>query len=144
MRYPAVFFALLSLAACGPRDRCTAPVQPKLMSVADMSLDDKANALGVPPSQVPGPPRSASSYGALMAGMTDNAHAQSIYQSFVDSRNDGLRQQYCVENESYKARTMKDEMGSIAHAVMATCHENDEAATLATVLKYRNCAQGNS
>ena len=92
--------AAICLAACGPRDRCTAPVQPKLMSVADMSLDDKANALGVPPYQVPGPPGRQAPTGALMSGMNDNAHAQSVYQSFVDSRNDGLRQQFCVENES--------------------------------------------
>ena len=54
----------------------------------------------------------------------------------------------CASNFAWKmnpdkARGMKDEMGSIAHAVMATCHENDERHS-ATVLKYRNCAQGNS
>jgi hypothetical protein len=134
----------LFLAGCGARDRCVAPIQPKPMSVADMSLDDKANVLGVPPEQVPGAPKAASSFGALMSGLNDNAEAQSRYQSFVDHKNAALQQQYCVENEAHKARGMKDELSSIAHAVLATCHGDDEAAAEATVLKYRNCAAGNS
>ena len=133
----------LLLAACGPHDRCVAPPQPKLMSVADMSLDDKANALGVPPERVPAEPRSASSYGALVSGLNDNEAARSAYQSFIDHKNAALRQQYCVENEGYKARGMKDELASIAHAIMATCHTDDEADAEATLLKYRNCAAGN-
>ena len=133
----------LLLAGCDPRDRCVAPVQPRQMSVADMSLDDKANVLGVAPERVPGAPRSAPSYGALMSGLNDNAQAQSEYQSFVDHKNAALREQFCVENEAYKARSMKDELSGIAHAVMATCHSGDEAAAEATVLKYRNCAAGN-
>ena len=139
-----LILSALVLAGCGPHDRCTVPLQPKPMSVADMSLDDKANALGVSPSQVPSEPKSANTYGALMSGLNDNAHAQSVYQSFVDHKNAALRQQYCVENEAYKARGMKDEMGTIGHAVMATCHSDDEAAVLALLLKYRNCASGNS
>jgi hypothetical protein len=139
-----LLFSLLALAACGPHDRCIAPPQPKLMSLADMSLDDKANALGVPPAQVPGQPKSASSYGALMSGLNDNAEAQSVYASFIDHKNAALRQQYCVENEAYKARGMKDDMGTISHAVMATCRSDDEASVLALLLKYRNCASGNS
>ena len=144
MRSPLILAAsALLLAACGPHDRCTAPAQPKLMSVSDMSLDDKANALGVPPERVPAEPRSASSYGALVAGMNDNEAAKSVYQSFIDHKNAALRQQYCVENEGYKARSMKDELASLAHAVMATCHTDDESAAEATLLKYRNCAAGN-
>jgi hypothetical protein len=145
MRKILIFPALaLVLAACGPHDRCVLPPQPKLMAVADMNLDDKANALGVPPSRVPGAPRSANSYGALMSGLNDNEEAQATYQSFVDHKNAALRQQYCLENEAYKARGMKDEMSTISHAVMATCHSDDEAAVLALLLKYRNCASGNS
>jgi hypothetical protein len=132
----------LVLAGCGARDRCTAPVEPKLMAVKDMSLDDKANALGVPPERVPSEPKTASSYGALMAGVNDNAQAQSVYEDYVARKNAALRGNYCVENEAYKARTMKDEMGSVARAVMGTCHSEDEQAALATVLKYRNCAAG--
>jgi hypothetical protein len=139
-----LLLSVLALAGCGPHDRCTVPPQPKLMSLADMNLDDKANALGVPPSRVPGEPRSASSYGALMSGLNDNAQAQSAYQSFVDHKNAALRQQYCLENEAYKARGMKDEMSTIGRAVMATCHSDDEEAVLAVLLKYRNCASGNS
>ena len=40
---PAVFY----LAACGPSDRCEVPAQPKLLSVREMSREDRANALGV-------------------------------------------------------------------------------------------------
>jgi hypothetical protein len=130
------------LSACGPHDRCTAPAQPKLMSVKDMSLIDKANALGVPPDHVPEEPKSASSYGALLAGAADNARAQSVYDAYVARKNAAFKIQYCVDNEAYKARTMKDEMGSLAHAVMATCQSQDEPAALAAVLKYRNCAAG--
>jgi hypothetical protein len=132
----------LALAGCGARDRCTAPAEPKLMTVKDMSLDDKANALGVPPERVPGEPKTASSYGALMAGVNDNAQAQSVYETYVARKNAALRGDICVESEAYKARTMKDEMSSVAHAVMGTCHSDDEQAALAAILKYRNCAAG--
>jgi hypothetical protein len=144
MRILLILSGTLLLAACGPRDRCTAPAAPHLMSLADMSLDDKANALGVPPSRVPQEPKSAPSYGDLMNGLNDNEAAKSRYQTFVDQKNATLRGQYCLENESYKARLMKDDLSSIAHAVMATCHSDDESASEATVLKYRNCAAGNS
>jgi hypothetical protein len=133
----------LLLAGCGARDRCTAPAQAKQMSVADMSLDDKANALGVPPEQVPAPPKSAPSYGALVSGLNDNEAAQSRYQTYVDHKNAALGQEYCLDNEAYKARGMKDELNSIAHAVMATCHSDDEAGAEAIILKFRNCAAGN-
>ena len=130
------------LAGCGGGDRCTAPPAPKEMAVKDMSLADKANALGVPPDQVPDQPKSASSYNALLAGAADNDAAQSRYQDYVARKNAALRDQYCVENESYKARKMTDEMSSLSHAVMATCHTDDEQAVLAALLKYRNCAAG--
>jgi hypothetical protein len=132
----------LVLAGCGARDRCTAPAEPKPMTVKDMSLDDKANALGVSPERVPGEPKAASSYGALMAGVNDNAQAQSAYEDYIARKNAALRGNYCVENEAYKARTMKDEIISLAHAVMGTCHGDNEQAALAAVLKYRNCAAG--
>jgi hypothetical protein len=136
--------AALFLAGCGARDRCVAPALPKQMTVAGMTLDDKANALGVPPEQVPGPPKSATSYGALISGLNDNEEAQSRYQSYIDHKNAALNQQYCLEDEAYKARGMKDELTSIAHAILATCHSDDEAGAEAITLKYRNCAAGNS
>lgn len=132
----------LMLAGCGVRDRCTAPAEPKLLSIKDMSLVDKANALGVPPDHVPDEPKSASSYGALISGVNDNAQAQSVYESFVAQKNAALSRDYCVQNEAYKARSMKDDMSTTAHAVMATCHSDDEQAALAAILKYRNCAAG--
>jgi hypothetical protein len=135
---------LAGLAACGPSDRCIAPAEPKPLTMGQMSLVDKANALGVAPEKVPGQPQTGSSYGALVSGLNDNAEAQSVYQTYIDHKNAALRQQYCVENEAYKARRMKDEMSSIAHALMATCHSDDEAAAEATIFKFRNCAQGNS
>ncbi len=143
MRTMLFFPALaLLLAGCGARDVCKAPAEPKMMTVGQMTLVDKANALGVAPDRVPDQPKAASSFGALMSGLNENERAQAEYQLFVDHKNAALRQQYCVENEAYKARGMKDEMRSIAQAVMATCHSDDEAATLAMVLKYRNCASG--
>ena len=132
----------LALAACGGRDRCTAPPQIKPMTLSNMSLTDKADALGVPPSQVPDQPKTASSFNALIAGANDNARAESVYESYLDRKNATLKQTYCTENEAYKARAMKDEMSTVAHAVMATCGGQDEAAALAAVLKYRNCALG--
>ena len=130
------------LSACGPRDRCVAPSAPKPMTAKDLTLIDKANILGVPPSQVPGDPKAASSYGALMTGVNDNAAAQSAYDTFLEHRNATLQQGYCAENEAYKARGMKDEMNTLGRAIMATCHSDDEQAVLAAVLKYRNCAAG--
>jgi hypothetical protein len=144
MRKPACLLALgLVLAACGPRDRCVAPPPPTLITVKGLSLVDKANALGVPPSRVPAEPKSASSYDALIGGMNENSHAQSVYETFVDRKNAVLKREACVQNEAYKARSMKDEMGTLARAVAATCQADDEQAVLAALLKYRNCAAGN-
>ena len=50
---------------------------------------------------------------------------------------------YCMDNEAYKARNMKDEMSTMAHAIMATCKEGAEGDTWRRCLKYRNCAAGN-
>lgn len=116
----------LGLAACGPSDRCEAPPQPKLLSVQNLTRDQKADAMGVPPSQVPA-----------------DAVGGPAFDDYVARHNEALQVGYCVDNEAYKARNMKDEMSTIAHAVMATCKESNEADTLATVLKYRNCATGN-
>src|SRR3954470_4440228 len=139
---PVVLALSLVLTACGGRDRCTAPPQPRPLTLSTMSLTDKADALGVPPSQVPDQPKSASSYNALIAGANDNARAESVYESYLARKNAALKQNYCTENEAYKARGMKDEMSTVAHAVMATCGGQDESAALAAVLKYRNCALG--
>ncbi|HEY8255631.1 MAG TPA: hypothetical protein VIG39_13370, partial [Rhizomicrobium sp.] len=105
--------------------------QPKLIAVKDMSREQKADALGVPPERVPTGP------------VTDSPEALAAYDAYVARHNDALQVGYCVDNEAYKARNMKDEMNTVAHAVMATCKEGAEADTLATVLKYRNCAAGN-
>ena len=64
-------------------------------------------------------------------------------EDYVARHNDAVQMGYCVDNEAYKARGMKDEMSTVARAVMATCKESNETDTLATVLKYRNCAVGN-
>lgn len=143
VRKAILLFALLPLAACGRRDVCQAPSAPKPMAVADLSLDQKADILGVPPGRVPADPKSAPSFGALMAGASEYAEAQGAYERYVARRNAGSGAGFCVENEAYKARAFKDELGSVAHAVMATCHSDDEPAALAAVLKYRNCAAGN-
>lgn len=118
--------AALLLGACGPSDQCKVPPQPKLLSVQNLTLDQKADAMGVPPSQVP---RDA-------VGGPD-------FDAYVARHNDALQAGYCVENEAYKARNMKNEMSTVANAVMATCKEGAQGDTLATVLKYRNCAMGN-
>lgn len=134
---------LLPLAACGPRDRCTAPPVPATMAVKDLTLDQKADILGVPPSRVPSPPRSASSFGALMSGAADNDAAQAAYERYVDDHNEAARRGACLDTEAYKARHYKDDMATVGHAIQATCRINDEPAALAAVLKYRNCAAGN-
>ena len=82
--------------------------------------------MGVPPSQVP-----------------ENAVGGPAFDDYVARHNDAVQVGYCVDNEAYKARTMKDEMGTVARAVMATCKVTNESDVLATVLKYRNCATGN-
>ena len=122
----------LGVAACGPRDSCEVPVQPKLLNVSDMSREQKANALGVPPDRIP-----------VDQPVAESTASQSAYAAYVDEHNRAVQTGYCVDNEAYKARNMKDEMSTVSHAVMATCHEGAEADTLATVLKYRNCATGN-
>jgi len=126
MRKHWILYSVLTLTACGPSDRCEAPPQPKLLSVANLTLDQKADAMGVPPSQVP-----------------QDAVGGPAFDAYVGRHNAAVQVGYCVENEAYKARVMKDEMSTVARAVMATCKESNEADTLATVLKYRNCAAGN-
>jgi hypothetical protein len=134
MRNPWILLPILSLglAACGPRDSCEVPVQPKLLNVSEMSREQKANALGVPPDRIP-----------VDQPVAESPASQSAYAAYVDEHNRAVQTGYCVDNEAYKARNMKDEMSTVSRAVMATCHEGAEADTLATVLKYRNCATGN-
>lgn len=105
---------------------CQAPAQPRLITVAGLTTDQKADAMGIPPAQVP-----------------PDAVGGPAFDDYVARHNDAARTGYCVENEAYKARAMKDEMGNVAKAIMATCHEGAEPDTLATILKYRNCAAGN-
>ena len=126
MRNYLLLLPVLTVAACGPSDRCEVPAQPKLLTVKDMTLVQKADAMGLPPSQVP-----------------QDAVSAPAFDEYVARHNDAVQIGYCVENESYKARGMKDEMSTVARAVMATCKESNESETLATVLKYRNCATGN-
>jgi hypothetical protein len=126
MRKHWFLLCLLAVAACGPSDRCEVPSQPKLLSVANLTLDQKADAMGVPPSQVP-----------------QDAVGGPAFDAYVGRHNAAVQVGYCVDNEAYKARAMKDEMSTVARAVMATCKESNEPDTLATVLKYRNCAAGN-
>ncbi len=126
MRKHWFLLCVLAVAACGPSDRCEVPPQPKLLSVANLTLDQKADAMGVPPSQVP-----------------RDAVGGPAFDAYVGRHNAAVQVGYCVDNEAYKARAMKDEMSTVARAVMATCKEGNEPDTLATVLKYRNCAAGN-
>ena len=131
MRNHWILLSVLVLAAChkenaASNDPCQAPPQPKLITVAGLTTDQKADAMGVPPSQVP-----------------PDAVGGPAFDAFVARHNDAARTDYCVANEAYKARAMKDEMSSMARAIMATCHEGAEPDTLAAVLKYRNCAAGN-
>lgn len=121
----------LGLSACGPRDTCEAPAQPKLLNVGELSREQKANALGVPPDRIP-----------TETPVAESPASQAAYAAYVEEHNHAVQTGYCVDNEAYKARNMKDEMSTVARAVMATCHEGAEADTLATVLKYRNCAMG--
>ena len=81
-------------------------------------------------------------FGDLMVGAAENDAAQSAYEHYVDAQNDQARRGVCLDNEAYKARKYKDDLGALAHAVMATCKSTDEGAALAAVLKYRNCAAG--
>ena len=132
MRNHAILLSALVLAACHKEntasgaDVCQAPSQPRLLTVAGLTTDQKADAMGVPPSRVP----------PDAAGGPD-------FEAYVARHNDAARTGYCVENEAFKARAMKDDMATMARAIMATCHEGAEPDTLAAVLKYRNCAAGN-
>ena len=130
MRHFWILPAFALLAACGPSDKCEVPPQPKLISVKDMSREQKADALGVPPERVPTEP------------VTESPESQAAYAAYVARHNDALQVGYCVDNEAYKARNMKDEMSTVARAIMATCKEGAQEDTLATVLRYRNCAAG--
>ena len=126
MKKCLILLPILAVAACGPSDRCEVPPQPKLLAVKDLTLVQKADAMGVPPSQVP-----------------ENAVGGPAFDAYVSRHNDALQVGYCVDNEAYKARKMTDEMGTVARAVLATCKVTNESDVLATVLKYRNCATGN-
>src|SRR5215469_9772839 len=132
MRNHWILLSALALAASHKdnaafgTDACQAPSQPKLITVAGLTTDQKADAMGVPPSRVP-----------------PDAVGGPDFDAYVARHNEAARTDYCVANEAYKARAMKDEMSSMARAIMATCHEGAEPDTLAAVLKYRNCAAGN-
>ncbi|HUE64746.1 MAG TPA: hypothetical protein VMO78_10260 [Rhizomicrobium sp.] len=132
MRKYWILLSVAILAAChkdntaSGYDTCQAPAQPKLLTVAGLTTDQKADAMGIPPSQVP-----------------PDAAGGPAFEDYVARHNGAVQTGYCVDNEAYKARAMKDEMSSVARAIMATCHEGAEPDTLATVLKYRNCAAGN-
>lgn len=129
--YWIVLAIALGLSACGPSDRCEAPPQPTLLDAKHLSREQRANALGVPPERVP------------QEAVTESPASLQAYADYVARHNDAVRTGYCVDNESYKVRNMKDDMRTLAHAIMATCKESAEDDTLATVLKYRNCAAGN-
>ena len=122
---------VLMLSACGSGDRCEAPEKPVLLNAKNLSREQRANALGVPPERVP------------QEAVTESPASLQAYADYTARHNDAVRTGYCVENEAYKARNMKDDMRTLAHAIMATCKEGAEDDTLATVLKYRNCAAGN-
>src|SRR5690242_15124705 len=121
----------LPLAACGGGDRCEAPGKPALLNAKNLSREQRANALGVPPERVP------------QEAVTDSPAALQAYDDYVGRHNDAAQLSYCIDSEAYKARNMKDEMSSLARAIMATCKTGAEGETLAAVLKYRNCAMGN-
>ena len=121
----------LLLSACGGGDKCEAPTKPALLDAKHLSREQRANALDVPPERVP------------PEAVTDSPGAIRAYEDYAARHNDAAQASYCVDNEAYKARNMKDEMSSIAHAIMATCRESGEGNALAAVLKYRNCATGN-
>lgn len=121
----------LAVSACGPSDRCEAPAKPALLDAKNLSREQRANALGVPPERVP------------QEAVTESPGALRAYDDYVSRHNDAAQAGYCMGNEAYKARNMKDEMSSIARAIMATCRVGGEDEALAAVLKYRNCAVGN-
>ena len=121
----------LMLSACGGGDRCEAPAKPVLLNAKNLSREQRANALGVPPERVPQEP------------VTESPAALQAYDDYVGRHNDAAQLSYCIDSEAYKARNMKDEMSSLARAIMATCKTGAEGETLAAVLKYRNCAIGN-
>ena len=134
MRSSPILTALmfcLPLAACGGSDRCEAPGKPVLLNAKNLSREQRANALGVPPERVP------------QEAVTESPAALQAYDDYVARHNDAAQLSYCIDSEAYKARTMKDEMSSLARAIMATCKTGAEGETLAAVLKYRNCAIGN-
>ena len=125
------FVAALMLSACGSGDRCEAPAKPTLLNAKNLSREQRANALGVPPERVP------------QDAVTESPAALQAYDDYVARHNDAAQASYCVDNEAYKARNIKDEMSSVAHAIMATCRESGEGNALAAVLRFRNCAMGN-
>ena len=43
----------LMLSACGSGDGCEAPTKPALLNAKNLSREQRANALGVPPDRVP-------------------------------------------------------------------------------------------
>ncbi len=121
----------LGLTACGPSDRCEVPVKPVLLDAKHLSREQRANALGVPPERVP------------QDAVTESPSALGAYDDYVGRHNDAAQAGYCIDNEAYKARNMKDEMSSLSRAIMATCKTGAEGEALAAVLKYRNCVAGN-
>jgi hypothetical protein len=123
--------AALVVTACGPSDSCEVPAKPVLLDAKHLSREQRANALGVPPERVP------------QEAVTESPGALQAYDDYVTRHNDAAQTGYCLDNEAYKARNMKDEMNSLARAIMATCKVGAEGEALAAVLRYRNCAIGN-
>ena len=83
----------LGLSACGPRDTCEAPAQPKLLKVGELSREQKANALGVPPDRIP-----------TETPVAESPASQAAYAAYVEEHNHAVQTGYCVDNEAYKAR----------------------------------------
>ena len=72
-----------------------------------MSREQKANALGVPPDRIP-----------VDQPVAESPASQSAYAAYVDEHNRPVQTGFCIDNEAYKARGMKDEMSTVKRAVM--------------------------
>ena len=115
-----VLFPILAVTACGPSDSCEVPPQPKPLAVKDLTLVQKADAMGVPPSQVP-----------------EDAVGGPAFDEYVARHNEAAKVGYCMESEAYKARHMKDEMGTLARAIIAITM----VGTISTeVMRWRSMA----
>ncbi len=100
---PALMTSALALSACGPSDSCGVPAKPVLLSAKNLSREQRANALGVPPERVP------------QEAVTESPAALQAYDDYVGRHNDAAQLSYCIDSEGSQYEGRNEQPGPCHH-----------------------------